>query len=203
MFRIARSPPSQLKKLCDDLGGPDSINLATNGNDSLVCLCTAHGRRSKRDSTHWGFLLLYHERSGNAHQPHCPWAKKTKKFGLGLFGLTKVLQVAIDVSFTLSSGAGGWSLSQNFTYHPTVDCETDPVFLALDHFMAFRHRNNKLYGFEQENERVMELLRGIKQTYTEGRSTPTAVDVFNRTPLHHFFNHVSHFPLNHSKPSIC
>lgn len=192
VFRIARSPPSQLRKLCDDIGGRDSIEFASKGTDNLACLCTGRGRKAHRGSTHWGFLQLYHERSGAAHQSHCPRARKTETFGLGFFGLTKVLQVAIDVSFTLSSGAGGWSLSQNFTYHPTVDWETDPVFLALGDFIMDR---DSVQGTEEEDAKVMELLQEIKQIYTEGRSTPSAVDSSNNTPLHHFFLEVSHLQL--------
>lgn len=196
MLRVARSPPSQLKRLCDDLGGRDSIEYLSSETDNLVCLCNGSGRKAKRGCTHWGVLFLYHERSRSAHQSHCPWAKKTEKLGLGFFVLTKILQVAVDVSFTLSSGAGGWSLSQSCTYHPTVDSETDPVFQALETFA----KNHEYYfqaeeGFIKESKEVMELLQEVQQIYTEGRSSPNAVDSENSTPLHRIFLKASHLRL--------
>ncbi|KAJ8125608.1 hypothetical protein O1611_g8030 [Lasiodiplodia mahajangana] len=66
------------------------------------------------------------------------------KYAIEYRGLTKLLKTAFVLSFINTYGAGGGSISQGFTYYPTVDEKIAPAFRIMD--LAWKLQHNKHGG---------------------------------------------------------
>lgn len=71
------------------------------------------------------------------HLPGCPLdqidvGNQGQRTSITINSLAKILGVAIELSFCVRSGAGGWGISPSFTYHPTVDRNSAPAFRILE-----------------------------------------------------------------------
>jgi len=54
------------------------------------------------------------------------------KLGLAFRGLQRLLGIAIELSFTMASGAGGRSISPMFVYYPMVDDKVASAFRIVN-----------------------------------------------------------------------
>lgn len=119
-----------------------------------------------------------------ARWPSCPMAKINSKKRVTLAfkyeGLARILKTAVNVSFTMTSGAGGFSISPKFTCIPTVDKCLDPAFRILrlisDCFVA-----------DHSNPEAL-MIAGMKRLIRlvdDGKPRPTAVTSTNKSLMHY------------------
>ena len=112
-------------------------NLSRNVDGSFSCMCRRL-RRFQRKTIVRGSLALSSETVTERHLPGCPAKQKitdtdqSRRFSLTYTGLQRLLNLAVQLSFTVVSGAGGGSLSPRFRYFPTVDSETAPAWRMLN-----------------------------------------------------------------------
>ncbi|POS75691.1 hypothetical protein DHEL01_v205908 [Diaporthe helianthi] len=105
--------------------------------------------------------------------------KRRIAVGFNYTGLTHVLKTAINMSFALTYGAGGFSISPSFACNPTVDDKLDPAFRIV-----------ALIGYglkylDEGTEHV--LITGMKRLirlFDDGKVCPTAVNKWNQTLMH-------------------
>ncbi|KAF5254430.1 hypothetical protein FANTH_688 [Fusarium anthophilum] len=146
--------PAVLQEMCDAVGTgarnkPNRNLSATPENTTEIrravtrysggrfsCIC--HRRRHfQRKNAAWGPLRFSHETKIERHTPGCPATEaiteidRSSKFALTYVGLRSLLNSAIQLSFSVRSGAGGWSFGPNFTYYPMVDSRSAPAFRML------------------------------------------------------------------------
>lgn len=148
--------PSDLKVLCDEVVSVErnltnnfaheqsSVAVATNqlsrnftpGLSSYHCLCRDR-RKFRRQATRWGSLELYgQETVEEFHFPDCARSqvvlkRHQKAWGMRYTGLISLLGKAVEISFAMTSGAGGGSMGPMFTYYATVDPTISPAFQVI------------------------------------------------------------------------
>lgn len=155
------------------------------------CLCS-HRQRLHRNNTMWGSLTFSFETATEQHLPGCPAgqlaisASQSQKVSLTYSGLRHLLDSAIQLSFTMSWGAGAWSLSPNFIYYPTVNSETAPAFrlLTLLHESATSGSlggESSLSRWEKFSSSVGFAILRLLQA---NKVSPRAVDHRNRSLVH-------------------
>ncbi|KAF5677091.1 ankyrin repeat-containing protein [Fusarium circinatum] len=146
----------------------------------------------------WGPLRFSHETKIERHTPGCPATEAIKeidrssKFALTYVGLRSLLNSAIQLSFSVRSGAGGWSLGPNFTYYPMVDSRTAPAFRMfglLSHSKFYLSRGRTEYGSIENAEWWKELLPSVASSilslFRAKKASPRAVDAFNQSLVHY------------------
>jgi hypothetical protein len=209
--------PAMLREICDVSGNrarplPASAGVPSTSRDAAqisktisayleantTCVCRAR-QPSWRKNVVWGSVALFSETTSEQHKPGCPagligGADQNQKFGLRYTGLQRLLKSAVQISFAMRSGAGGWSLSPNFTYHPTVDGRSAPAF----RIMTIMH-DAAIFAVDDEDETqflLLEKLMGLALTkmlalFRTGEASPLAVDFANQSLLHHVAQAVS------------
>ncbi|KAI1271758.1 hypothetical protein F5Y07DRAFT_404106 [Xylaria sp. FL0933] len=111
-----------------------------------ACSCPIF-RKTSYQRSRWGsFTFFYGTSTTRRHLPDCPLSQidggtQATKFAVEFTGLRKLFQTAFVLSFLNPHGAGGRSFTPNFTYYPTVDERTAPVFriLTLAYYMVDYH----------------------------------------------------------------
>jgi hypothetical protein len=94
----------------------------------------------------WGWAKVYHDATHfDRHLSTCAFSRITKRseqtFGLKYTGLNWLLNKAIDITFSMRSGASGWSVSPGFTYYATVNDEAAPAFRIIKSLERFVREN--------------------------------------------------------------
>ncbi|KAI3574497.1 hypothetical protein IWW34DRAFT_705998 [Fusarium oxysporum f. sp. albedinis] len=169
----------------------------------FACLCR-HRQHLQRKNASWGSLSFSHETTTEQHAPGCPATQaiserdRTQKFALTYVGLRALLNSALQFSFTIRSGAGGWSLGPNFTYYPIVDSESAPAFRMLSLLMRSRHYpwyEYKDRGFLEDGawreELVPSVVSSILRLFRAKQASPRAVDDQNQSLVYHVAECVS------------
>ncbi|KAG8161246.1 hypothetical protein KVR01_009510 [Diaporthe batatas] len=106
--------------------------------------------------------------------------KRRVVVGFNYTGLTRILKTAINMSFALTYGAGGFSISPSFTCNPTVDSRLDPAFRILDLLGEGSLRlENGL------DTLITACMKRLIQLFDDGKVCPTAVDQRNRSLMHY------------------
>lgn len=106
-------------------------------------------------------------------------------------GLRRLISCAIGLSFSASFGAGGFSLSPNFTYYPSVDSSTSPVFRIFDllRWLLNLFPGHARGGKEPWTADFLELVdlcvADIILLYRDGKAAPKAIDDRGRSVMHH------------------
>lgn len=154
----AAGKPAALKELCDIIRVPKESNThafpldqttlrsqsmavaplqnprSTPATDS-VCICHRPHRLMAKMGIELGHIYLSSDWETQGHWPSCPFSKAERKsrraLSLKYNGLARMLNWVINVSFAWTSGAGGFSISPNFTYHPTVDIDSAAAFRII------------------------------------------------------------------------
>ncbi|KAI2602715.1 hypothetical protein GGR54DRAFT_653579 [Hypoxylon sp. NC1633] len=150
--RVA-SKPATLRELCDNMQAPNheqSQEFPLNQISGLsqkrivspvedlrftggVCICHRSHRFTTRRGFKLGYISVSSEQDSQGHWPNCPLSskvasKKRRAISLKYAGLSRTLNSIIQLTFAWTSGAGGFGISPNFTYYPTVDVKSDPAF---------------------------------------------------------------------------
>ncbi|RYP68436.1 hypothetical protein DL771_006700 [Monosporascus sp. 5C6A] len=207
LARRAAGKPAALKELCDSIqtlkqshsqGFPldkparhsqnrvvapfqNSLFTSTTGR---VCICPRPHRLTAKRGIRWGHVYLSGDWQTQGHWPSCPLSTAPSKnrlaVGLKYTGVARILKSVIDVSFALTSGAGGFSISPNFTYYPTVDSRSDPAFRIMDLIGRFF-----IYCPSENREPFMvACLRKLVRLLDEKKAYPTALSDRNENLIY-------------------
>ena len=149
--------PAALRSIADNLGGPDALKLThgarysyntvkdqtTHPRQVLSAVCRCKARSYRR--TRWGQVSFYEDNYRTDHLPGCPrfgipavGGKRT--YALAWGGLLKIVSMAVEVTFSIKSGAGAWSLGPHLVAYRMVDELQDPAFaltFVLDRWAFF------------------------------------------------------------------
>lgn len=140
-----------------------------------------------------------------AHWAGCPMARMASKeriaIGIRYNGLIRMLKAAVNVSFSMTSGAGGFSISPNFTCSPTVDTNLDPAFRIVT-LMGESLMGDALWRVKDTTPRsfVVACMRRLIRLFNDRKVFATAVDSQNMNLMHYAIMtvsiqvHVSTFP---------
>ncbi|KAI1073364.1 hypothetical protein F5B20DRAFT_567325 [Whalleya microplaca] len=179
------SVSSSLESILDPGQKPQGGTL-TSYMTETTCFCRTH-RYLGRKTLRLGPINFFGEtRILEQHLPGCRLSQvagrqHTRAFGLTYTGLRALVNNAIRFSFLVSSGAGGFSISPNVTYYPTVDQASSPTFRIL---YSLKLNALKLVSKTQWDELIGLSLRQIWRAFRDGKASPQDVDQFDRSLLH-------------------
>ncbi|KAI0863793.1 hypothetical protein F4860DRAFT_501756 [Xylaria cubensis] len=125
------------------------------------------------------------------HLPECRYANgevfsESNSIGFSYSGLRWLFSKVIDVSMSLSMGAGGLSIGPNITIRPVVDERHAPVFCAL-YLVDSLMTEYKVNQWEppQSALQFLELVcHRISRQYMSRKSSPFEVTISGRSALH-------------------
>ncbi|CAG9980464.1 unnamed protein product [Clonostachys byssicola] len=214
------SKPAVLRDMCDASGArefyksnqfPSIMNHGSaqtgmvsrypGGRFSCVC---RHLQHLQRNSSSWGAINVSFETITEKHLPGCPAgrmildANRSQKINFTYTGLRKLLNSAIQLSFMMPSGAGGWSLGSNITIYPIVDSRTAPVFKLLTMVETAQ-------GHLRDETKLTETLypsvvSSILRLFQARKASPRAVDDENRSLVHYLIKCIRNLNLTHLEP---
>lgn len=162
----------------------------------LNCLCRERWFKQQKmtEMASWVFSSEFSQ--VQCHLPDCPFGScatsaKHRRWEVRYTGLRRLISLAVGLSFSTSFGAGGFSLSPTFTYYPSVDSSTAPVFRILDllhWFLEFLP-----FPVETATEALASTLLGfidlcvanIFRLYMDGKAAPQAIDELGRSAMHY------------------
>ncbi|KAK8102268.1 hypothetical protein PG984_015414 [Apiospora sp. TS-2023a] len=156
-----------------------------------ACICRGRMQKSRAYSR-LGPFYVYSDHTEEGHSRHCPLyravpIKEERTYGARLVGLTRIVEIAVGISFGARFGAGGRSISPQFTYFRTVDRRTDPAFRVIECLgevlRKYIHRRPPNFNDALEQKALKKMI----QCFEEGRSSPYAVDSENQTLMHCVF----------------
>lgn len=162
----------------------------------LNCLCQKHWFKQQKVTVMASWVFSSEISNVEYHLPDCPFrscvtSAKQTRWEIRFAGLRGLINCAVGLSFSTSFGAGGFSLSPSFTYYPSVNSSTAPVFRILDLLRWFF----KLLPFpvETATEALASTLLGfidicianIFRLYMDGKAAPQAIDELGRSAMHH------------------
>lgn len=152
-----------------------------------------HRRRIQKRDTPPGLFRIYSEVSVRSHKSYCPLSRakfteeRSTKLGIRFYGLVYLMNVVLNISFHVTSGAGGRSISPTFTYYPTVDRKSDPGFrvmdgMPLDFITHTMHCHGRCSSCMVTIGKMT--LKKIKELVFAGKTSPKAVDAENQSLIH-------------------
>ena len=208
------SKPGHLEELCNNFTGPSHRSLPL-GNTAyrqyrghhgdmvagtskptmlqddvwLACNCQAQKRMHRRRLICLSMELYYDTVSEEEHFPSCSFSqfsnKKRRIWGIRSTGVTWLLTKAIQASFALRSGAGGFSMSASLKNFTVVDTQEAPAWRVMRLLMnSVRDiRYESITPVEQTD--LLELgVTIIGKLFQEGKSSPTEVNSWQETLLY-------------------
>lgn len=163
-----------------------TVSMYTGGRFS--CLCRRSQPLQRRNAV-WGSFSFSLDTTIEQHLPGCPATQvipvkyRRQKVSLTYVGLQSLLHSAIQLSFMVRSGAGGWSLGSNFTYYPLVDSESAPAFKMLSLIMNsyHSHRESSLEYVTWVGKFIPSVVSAILRLFRAKKASPRAVDAQNRS----------------------
>jgi hypothetical protein len=143
VMRLA-SKPSYLSDSLSELGSSLEVAKSRPLNQA-ACDCRPSRRITRRTNKFASLSFSFESSSFVRHLPDCPFAQilgdqHTQSLALDFDSLKSLLQKAVTVSFSLRRGAGGFSISPNFSYYPVVDDMTAPVFRVINFIPSLMFR---------------------------------------------------------------
>lgn len=204
--------PGNLKNICDKVTTSSSshqnVMLPFTGFDEtnpsspllllprgLRCSCRQLGglnHRVQRQSAHWRTLSLYKFTQTQQHLPGCPHRRAAVEHvnqcvGARFSGLANILGAAIELSFSVRFGAGGYGISPSFTYQPTVDAKSAPafrIFKLVKQRIIYWDNDRRLESLKEQFAlealtRIIKLFQGKTP-----KASPLDVDAKNRSLIH-------------------
>ena len=203
----AASKPAALRELCDSIQAPkqnrsqgflldksacisqnravdpfyNSPFMSTTGRR---CICHQHHRLTANRGVQLGHMYLSSKTEIQGHWPSCPLSnianRNRRAVSLKYFGLARMLNSVIDITFAWTTGAGGFSISPNFTYYPTVDTKSAPAFRIMDLLQSFCMfcRSGKMKPF------MATCLTKLVRLFNEKKAHPAAVGDHNETLIY-------------------
>lgn len=149
-----------------------------------ICICPRQRSVRERKGIQLGGSSFFGHWETETHWDACPLSRASSKkrrvvMGFNYTGLAQILNTAINMSFALTYGAGGFSISPSFACNPTVDDKLDPAFRIVDLIgEGFYHLSNG-----PENL-MLACMKRLIRLFDEGKVCPTAVNEGNETLLH-------------------
>ncbi|VUC33350.1 unnamed protein product [Clonostachys rosea] len=212
------SKPGVLRDMCDASlpRGPHKSNQALPGMNNgtahtgsrvstypggrFSCLCR-NKQRLQRKNTVWGSVNISVETTSEEHLPGCPATQilldtnESRKVSLTYTGLRSLLSSAIEISFMMPSGAGGWSLSSNFTYYPIVDPATAPAFKILS--LIESSQMGCLEEAELKERLFPSAVAAMLRLFQTKKASPRAVDAENKSLIHYLLRCIRNINTDH------
>ncbi|OAA44723.1 Ankyrin repeat-containing domain protein [Beauveria brongniartii RCEF 3172] len=175
-----------------------TVSMYTGGRFSCFC---RRSQQLQRKNAVWGSFSLSLETTTEKHLPGCPATQvipvrdQRQKISLTYVGLQSMLNLAIQLSFMVRSGAGGWSLGSNFTYYPLVDSDSAPAFRILRLLTCSQCQKNEKDGildrFTWHEKLIPSAVSAILRLFRAKKASPREVDVYNRSLVHNVATFVS------------
>ncbi|KAK7934584.1 hypothetical protein PG985_000079 [Apiospora marii] len=170
------------------------------------CNCRRPRRVRQRRLRKWGPLLAFDEiETIDLHRPDCefsPFATgdRSRKLGISYAGMRVIASWAIAYSFSASSGAGGCSIMPSFTYYPTVDKRTSPIFRIIALLFGVLDLVEGLDGMiEGSQQRFAEICTSrISQLIKDQKASPLDVDSENNTLISTLVSNIPRVYLRYS-----
>ncbi|KAI1349286.1 hypothetical protein F5Y01DRAFT_187508 [Xylaria sp. FL0043] len=169
-------------------------SFATSGYMSS-CVCRQH-RESFRQHARLGALSATMLSSTcQKHLPDCRFAKsevpsKSKSIRFSFDGLRWLLSRAVDISVSLSTGAGGFGISPNITIRPAVDETQAPIFQSLE--LLYEIIEYFEFDPRPKASMMMKLLEvvvhRIMQQYMSRKRSPHEVNSRGQSVLHRWID---------------
>ncbi|KAI1353960.1 hypothetical protein F5Y01DRAFT_312221 [Xylaria sp. FL0043] len=152
-----------------------------------ACSCPIFRKTSYQRSSWGSFTFSSGTSTTRKHLPDCPLSQidggtQATKFAVEFTGLRKLFQTAFVLSFFNTHGAGGRSLTPNFTYYPTVDERTAPAFRILRLPLLVIHHDP-----EDKVAKAMTLrccLNSIFTLYSRKKASPQDIDSTGQSIMH-------------------
>jgi len=90
---------------------------------------------------HFGALFMHTSSAVAAHHPCCECAAWSEPESIWAFGATyngmkHLLRKSVNLTFSVSRGAGGFSIAPTLTASVTVDRSAAPAFMLMDHLFS-------------------------------------------------------------------
>ncbi|KAK7954745.1 hypothetical protein PG988_015439 [Apiospora saccharicola] len=173
-------PPRQIR--INSLGTVQHARMASV--TGKYCICPTPYQSAAGKELAWHRLNLSTKLETRGHWPSCPMSNvgitNRRAINLRYSSSASVLQAAINISFAMMSGAGGFSISPSITYHPRVNEQSDTAFRILylirDCFWVCRPSNKEAV--------MVASLRGLTRLFDEKRACPTAITDESNTLMH-------------------
>lgn len=156
------------------------------------CLCPRRAFSQRRQINLGDISMATEVTTYHKHLPECRLARhapvsKSQSVQLSYNGLRKLLSTAIDLSFSLRTGAGGFSLSPTITLRPVVDRKTSPSFRAMALLDKCYKSSNRFEKSGDLRGQFTELVvQRTLRLYGSRKSSPRDTDITGKSILHHW-----------------
>lgn len=194
--------PATLQHVSDGLNreapGPGLLFPINKGQSvSSACSCRTRRSFSRRTNTKGNWSIFWENEILGTHREDCEFAmvncpQETRRLGLRFLGLRRLINTAIGISFTLTTGAGGSGISPLFDYYPSVDENTAPAFRLLNLSENCVNQHMWRIASRQRAERDLELvvlcLKEIPKLYFTKKASPRDIDSNGRSIMHLIFS---------------
>lgn len=159
------------------------------------CICRQYQRTLRRQARFAGFLFTTMESVSRKHLPECRYAKyeteqSTKSLSILYGGLRGLLSKAVDVSMSLNTGAGGFSISPNIALQLMVDEKQSPIFRItdlLEHCIIGSY--NRGPAVQTIMQRVVRIgVQRMLEQYFSRKRSPYEVDSSGKSALHRWID---------------
>lgn len=151
-----------------------------------VCTCPRLRSVLKSKWIQLGHASFSSEQQTTAHWPGCSLAKRNSQkrmtMGFRYNGLVRILKTAVSVSFAMTSGAGGFSISPSFACIPTIDDSFDPAFRILE-LLGNGTREMVMKGPLEHF--VIACIERLDRLLNDGKVSATAVNSQNMSLMHY------------------
>lgn len=191
--------PELLRNLCDQITQSAEPTPASRHDGQPVrrqmpgmVFCTCPQKRArKRHRFSCGPFHFYKISSVFRHSVHCPvgslgLVEEQQTWGCILASVPALfIRKAVEVSYCMTAGAGGFSISPRFTYYRTVSGTKSLVFRTIRTLMQSMTATRSI-GYDQiQWYRLMRVaLSKIVQSYRDKVTSPFDVDDRNCSALH-------------------
>lgn len=191
------SDPTQALNHPEEFDAVSSSVIESPGSGHLACNCQPH-RELQRKRFFWSSLELFRDiRTEEYHLPSCPLSCFTNKvrqsWGVRHVTVSRLLGCAVQLSFSLTFGSGGFSMGPTINLHSTVDARLSPAFQAANMIGELAKRVAYTRGLEniineddiKQTERFLrEAMLKIETSFHERKASPTDIDAENRTLIY-------------------
>lgn len=183
----AASPPLTSNILWTSCGDFSAPVLDRGKLNRCRCRCLRQGKYVS--SRAWfASIWLRTETKRNEHVPSCRYSgvnirKTSRLLEFIAAGHLSILSFGLQLSFAITTGAGGLSISPNITFRPIVDTEVSPVFRVLRELMGFLYRG--LRWSDSEVSRFINFSsKTILRLYQKKMASPNDVSESGESILH-------------------
>jgi hypothetical protein len=175
--------PSGLQALCREFPDSTSTYASSSFKKSGEFTCTCPRRHIRRGwYSRWGFLEFFDETGSMVtHDATCRFANLQNYSVMRIFGIRSIMRTAVALSFEMRSGAGGFSISPQFTFRATVGPEA-PAFRVISYLINYSYRWNM--SSDQFCQLVEKIINKLDHLFKSRQAVPTDINHRNHSLLH-------------------